>query len=427
MSKFFEKLNPGFPPAGERDVGFTITHITDASGNVVNEYSYDAWGRRRNFTNWTYTVAAQTDLLPGRGFTGHEWLPWFNLYNMNGRLYDPLVGRFLSPDNNVQMPDYTQNFNRYSYALNNPLKYTDPDGEWVHIVVGAAIGGLINLGVKAYQGKINSWGDGFAAFGIGAVAGAVGAATGGAAFTLAGGGAAGAGGFFAGAAGGMAGTAFASPFQSFGNSAYFGDPMMTGKQYLAGIAFGGLTGGAVNGSIALNNGRSFWTGLSQTKTTFTPAPVPAMKFNEPAAKLNTDGMRSKMLDMPSNISRDLPLEGSVPELTLKLPNPEVNFVDKTGTQSLGAGRTAAKQWLQNAGNLERNTLIQDIELVGFKKMSPTTSPVSVFERGGMRIRLDPAQSGTPFNHMHIEYGGNSYNIFLNPVNYKSPAAHIPIR
>lgn len=99
---------------------------------------------------------------------------------------------------------------------------------------------------------------------------------------------------------------------------------------------------------------------------------------------------------------------------------------KTGA-SLGAGRTGVKQWLQNAGNLERGTLIQNIESAGFKRMSPTTSPVSVFERGGMRIRLDPPQSGTPFNHMHLEYGGNSYNIFLNPVNYKSPAAHIPIR
>lgn len=80
-----------------------------------------------------------------RGFTGHEWLPWFNLYNMNGRLYDPLVGRFLSPDNNVQMPDYTQNFNRYSYALNNPLKYTDPDGEnpLLAFIIGAIAGAYL--------------------------------------------------------------------------------------------------------------------------------------------------------------------------------------------------------------------------------------------------------------------------------------------
>jgi RHS repeat-associated protein len=111
-----------------RDHLGTITHVTDASGNVVNEYSFDAWGRRRNFTDWSYTVAAQTDILPDRGFTGHEYLPWFKLYNMNGRLYDPVVGRFLEPDPIIQDAFSTQNLNRYSYALNNPLKFTDPSG-----------------------------------------------------------------------------------------------------------------------------------------------------------------------------------------------------------------------------------------------------------------------------------------------------------
>lgn len=58
----------------------------------------------------------------------------------NGRMYEPWLGRFLSPDNFVQAADYSQNLNRYSYALNNPLVFIDPDGEWVQIVVGAVIG-----------------------------------------------------------------------------------------------------------------------------------------------------------------------------------------------------------------------------------------------------------------------------------------------
>ena len=63
---------------------------------------------------------------------------------MNARLYDPALGRFLSPDPYVQAPDFTQSFNRYSYCLNNPLKYTDPSGElpWlIPAIVGAVIGG----------------------------------------------------------------------------------------------------------------------------------------------------------------------------------------------------------------------------------------------------------------------------------------------
>jgi hypothetical protein len=63
---------------------------------------------------------------------------------MNGRLYDPKLHRFLQPDNYVQDPSNTQNYNRYSYVLNNPLKYTDPSGEkwkitWSDIVSGLAV------------------------------------------------------------------------------------------------------------------------------------------------------------------------------------------------------------------------------------------------------------------------------------------------
>jgi RHS repeat-associated protein len=79
-----------------------------------------------------YKTGVQTVLLNTiglhRGYTGHEMLGEFDIINMNGRLYDPVLGRFFSPDNYVQMPDNSQNFNRYSYCLNNPLKYTDPSG-----------------------------------------------------------------------------------------------------------------------------------------------------------------------------------------------------------------------------------------------------------------------------------------------------------
>ena len=74
-----------------------------------------------------------------RGYTGHEHLPMFGLINCNARLYDPAIGRFLSPDPYVQNPFMSQNFNRYSYALNNPLIYSDPSGEvwWHYVIVGA--------------------------------------------------------------------------------------------------------------------------------------------------------------------------------------------------------------------------------------------------------------------------------------------------
>lgn len=65
---------------------------------------------------------------------------------MNGRLYDPVMGHMFSADNYVQ-PPY-----RYTYAFNNPLKYTDPDGEWVHFVVGAVVGGIDGAIVGSQNG-----------------------------------------------------------------------------------------------------------------------------------------------------------------------------------------------------------------------------------------------------------------------------------
>ena len=47
---------------------------------------------------------------------------------MNGRIYDPTLGGFLQADPHIQAPKNSQNYNRYSYVLNNPLSYTDPSG-----------------------------------------------------------------------------------------------------------------------------------------------------------------------------------------------------------------------------------------------------------------------------------------------------------
>ena len=123
-----------------RDYLGSITHIATTSGTLVEERSYDAWGRLRDpATNAVYDAASQPTLFLGRGFCGHEHLPLFSLINMNARLYDPVLGRFLSPDPYVQAPDIPGNFNRYAYCLNNPLKYVDQRGEFIGTINTALV------------------------------------------------------------------------------------------------------------------------------------------------------------------------------------------------------------------------------------------------------------------------------------------------
>lgn len=133
--------------------------ISNSSGALVEELSYGPWGRRRKATDWE-DYSLSTPPTFARGFTGHEHLPEFDLINMNGRVYDPALGRFLSPDNYVQLPDYTQSLNRYSYCLNNPLIYTDPSGEiWGWI--GAMFGNYVINGMNNWVNQGMSFGQAF--------------------------------------------------------------------------------------------------------------------------------------------------------------------------------------------------------------------------------------------------------------------------
>lgn len=76
-------------------------------------------------TNWTPPSGGWTH---SEGFTGHEQLYHLSLVHMNGRVYDSDIGRFLSADPLVPGRAYSQAYNRYSYAFNDPLTYTDPSG-----------------------------------------------------------------------------------------------------------------------------------------------------------------------------------------------------------------------------------------------------------------------------------------------------------
>ena len=125
----------------QTDYQGSIIAAYNSNGTLYKRFAYDPWGRRRAGDNWT-NYQTSTETLITRGYCGHEHLDDFGTINMNGRIYDPRLGRFLSPDPYVQAPYNSQNYNRYSYCLNNPLKYTDPSGESIiaALIIGAVIG-----------------------------------------------------------------------------------------------------------------------------------------------------------------------------------------------------------------------------------------------------------------------------------------------
>ena len=161
-----------------RDHLGTIQAYSDESGNLVQELSYDAWGRRRNPTTWEYyDNVADANAENPWGFGGHEHLDIFEMVNMDGRMYDPVLGRFLSPDPFVQAPDFTQSLNRYTYCLNNPLSLTDPTGySWFSDNWKSIVASVVGITVSALTMGITSGVT--AAIIAGAAGGAAGALTG---------------------------------------------------------------------------------------------------------------------------------------------------------------------------------------------------------------------------------------------------------
>ncbi|MCH6257168.1 FG-GAP-like repeat-containing protein [Puniceicoccaceae bacterium K14] len=114
----------------------SIVKVTNDNASTIKTYAYDVWGAPASTSTWSPLLAWDHEPSEDRGFTGHEMLDNVQLVHMNGRVYDPKMGRFLSPDTFIQESADLQNYNRYSYVLNNPLSYTDPSGHFVSIIAG---------------------------------------------------------------------------------------------------------------------------------------------------------------------------------------------------------------------------------------------------------------------------------------------------
>jgi RHS repeat-associated protein len=106
----------------------SLVAITDSTGAVLERLGYEPFGKRRHVNGVFDAPGAIDAVQTKRGFTGHEHLDELDYIHMNGRIYDPDIARFLSPDPTVPFLHHLQSFNRYSYTRNNPLNRLDPTG-----------------------------------------------------------------------------------------------------------------------------------------------------------------------------------------------------------------------------------------------------------------------------------------------------------
>ncbi len=271
-----------------KDDGFFYTYVTNRSAGKVNfdNMTIVHWAPvvRVVYDYYPYGLTWENPALPtdpegvhdcayqdkefqfAEFTTGHG----LALYDFHARMYDPCTARWLVPDPAAQFA------NPYLAMGNNPVVSIDPDGQFVHIIVGAVVGAVVGVAMAGIQGKLtgDNWWK-YAA--VGAAVGALTAATAGGTSSMVAGGSFGAGfigsssaavassSFGAGAIIGMNSGFVAGFGNTFGNSLIEGDNASTAleKGFQAGV-IGGISGffigGLLGGIDAVKGDRNFWTG-----------------------------------------------------------------------------------------------------------------------------------------------------------------------
>ncbi len=118
--------------------------MTDRDGDLVQHYGYYPFGDERYSENGlAFSVSNR--------YTSQILDEDTGLYYYGARYYDPELGRFIQADPIVPGTQNSQAFNRYSYVLNNPLRFVDPTGN-------NTAEGLFGQGDPMYNGAMSPWG-----------------------------------------------------------------------------------------------------------------------------------------------------------------------------------------------------------------------------------------------------------------------------
>ena len=123
--------------------------LSDHSGNQIEVDSYYPFGR-------TNTASPQAGFQVSRRFTGQVFDAESGLYYYNARYYDPELGRFIQPDDVIQDLSNPQSYNRYSYCVNDPLRYTDPTGKDFVLNAGLVNGPVPYMTARSTLGQIGA-------------------------------------------------------------------------------------------------------------------------------------------------------------------------------------------------------------------------------------------------------------------------------
>ncbi|HQV67023.1 MAG: VCBS repeat-containing protein [Saprospiraceae bacterium] len=320
----------------------SIIKVTNAAGTDEVVQTFDPWGRRRDYSTWTYideNIPLGHPIWLYRGYTGHEHLPQFHLINMNGRMYDPELARMLSPDNYIQDGGNSQNYNRYSYGYNNPLKYTDPDGNFIHLLISVGVSIFTN-GVRNlmnhkpfFQGSLRAafigLASGITSFGIGQIAGSIGNEFLRAGFQVLAHGHV--GGYFSRLQGGSYNEGFLTGGISSASSS-IATALKLGP--ISVIAVGSVSGGLTASAI----GGNFWIGLRQGFITAAMNHVMNHESLQEQRKITNDeiqGFKEYMALVAGESSNDIKEAQSIGEIILRRLEhvgalPTKGFVEKIG-------------------------------------------------------------------------------------------------
>ena len=117
-----------------------VVKLVNASGTSVAEYTYNAWGEVLTSTG------EKASINPLR-YRGYYYDTETGFYYLQSRYYDPVTHRFINTD----APEYStmsayglNNSNLFAYCQNNPVAYGDENGEWLHLLIEAVVGAVVN-------------------------------------------------------------------------------------------------------------------------------------------------------------------------------------------------------------------------------------------------------------------------------------------